>query len=146
MALDDIHGVTAIDMMEIGLNVSNMAKDKIYSLMVTYTQANTGTVSLGVSEYINGGMAVFTKVNLKMALNMAKVNGQRDKVTINARLKVTTLMERRKATVNLNGQVETSIEVNIKMTKDTDMVKCTGMIKVDIREVGSMASSTERVS
>jgi hypothetical protein len=55
-------------------------------------------------------------------------------------------MERRKATVNLNGQVETSIEVNIKMTKDTDMVKCTGMIKVDIREVGSMASSTERVS
>ena len=146
MVLDDIPGVTAIDMMEIGLNVSNMAKDKIYSLMVTYTQANTGTVSLGVSEYINGGMAVFTKVNLKMALNMAKVNGQRDKVMINARLKVTTLMERRKATVNLNGQVETSIEVNIKMTKDTDMVKCTGMIKVDIREVGSMVSSTERVS
>jgi hypothetical protein len=77
---------------------------------------------------------------------MVKVNGLRDKVTINARLKVTTLMERRKATVNLNGQVETSIEVNIKMTKDTDMVKCTGMIKVDIRVVGSMVYSMERVS
>jgi hypothetical protein len=77
---------------------------------------------------------------------MVKVNGLRDKVTINARLKVTTLMERRKAMVNLNGQVETSIEVNIKMTKDTDMVKCTGMIKVDIRVVGSMVYSMERVS
>jgi hypothetical protein len=77
---------------------------------------------------------------------MVKVNGLRDKATINARLKVTTLMERRKAMVNLNGQVETSIEVNIKMTKDTDMVKCTGMIKVDIRVVGSMVYSMERVS
>jgi hypothetical protein len=66
MVVDDILGVTAINMMEIGLNVSNMAKDKTFSLMVTYTQVNTGTVNLGVSEYINGGTAVFTKVNLKM--------------------------------------------------------------------------------
>jgi uncharacterized protein YerC len=66
MVVDDIPGVTEINMMGIGLNVSNMAKDKTYSLMETYTQVNTGTVNLGVSEYINGGTAVFTKVNLKM--------------------------------------------------------------------------------
>jgi hypothetical protein len=65
MALDDTPGVTVTNMMEIGLSVSNMAKDKIYSLMVTYTQANIDMVSLGVLEYTNGGMVVFTRVNLK---------------------------------------------------------------------------------
>ena len=73
---------------------------------------------------------------------MVKENGQKVLVKSVELSKVIISKERRKAMENLNGQVAIFIEESIRMMKDMGMEKCTGLIKVAIKEAGSVEFNT----
>jgi len=76
---------------------------------------------------------------------MEKASGQKVKMKKSALSKETTLKVKKKAMESSSGRLVTSTEASIKMTREMDMVRCTGLIIALTKEAGSKVFSTVKV-
>ena len=96
-------------------------------------------------ESIFGIINLILKENLKEGCGTGTESGKGIKETV-INMKVSTKKIKRMGMVFLLGALEILIRETTKMTKEMDMVRCTGLMEAGTRVVGKVGFSTEEVN
>ena len=98
------------------------------------------------SDSINGRTEVYTLVNSRMDASMAKESGRRSKMyQIAITMKVNTKMTRKMDMGSFIGKVGMFTKETTRMMKETDMVRCSGLTVLNIKENGKKGFNMELV-
>jgi len=97
-------------------------------------------------DNISGATAASTWDSSRTDSNTEKENGRKHRTLSYAIItRASTLWIRKMDTECFHGKVATSTKATIKMTRETAMGKCSGLMVPCTREFGSKESSTEWV-